>query len=51
MRRLMEAPIADRKKALKDLLFEYHPDRNSTKYAKEVFQFVNAAKGRFLCKP
>ena len=25
------------------LLVEYHPDKNSTKYAKEIFQFVNAS--------
>lgn len=46
----MEAPIADRKKVMKALQLEYHPDKNSSPYAKEVFQYINASKGWFLCE-
>lgn len=45
---MMNKPIAERRKAIKDLLFGYHPDKNSEAYATEVFQYVNNARGWFL---
>lgn len=48
MRAAMEEPIAKRKKLFKDLLIQYHPDKNSQEHAKEVFQFVNNARSWFL---
>mmetsp|Transcript_133804 Transcript_133804/g.286170 ORF Transcript_133804/g.286170 Transcript_133804/m.286170 type:complete len:910 (-) Transcript_133804:76-2805(-) len=48
LRELMDAPLAERKKTLKELMLEYHPDKNNDLYAKDVFQFVNASKGWFL---
>jgi len=48
LRAMMDKPIADRKKAFKELLVEYHPDKNSATHAKEVFQYVNNARGWFL---
>jgi len=48
MRSLMDSPIAERKKVLRELMLEYHPDKNSDQYAKEIFQFINANKGWFL---
>lgn len=48
MRDMMDQPLAARKKVLKDLMLEYHPDKNSQSHAKEVFQYVNNAKGWFL---
>jgi len=48
LRSLMNEPLSVRKKALKDLLVEYHPDKNSQEKAKEVFQFVNNARSWFL---
>uniref|UniRef100_A0A7S4VNM9 SbsA Ig-like domain-containing protein n=2 Tax=Alexandrium monilatum TaxID=311494 RepID=A0A7S4VNM9_9DINO len=49
MRAAMEEPMQVRKKMYKDLMLEYHPDKNSQSYAKEVFQYVNNARGWFLC--
>merc|ERR1712107_186299 len=43
MRALLSQPLAVRKKALKELMLEYHPDKNNNENAKEVFQFVNSA--------
>lgn len=48
MRAMMDEPLATRKKALKDLMVEYHPDKNKEPHATEVFQYVNNAKGWFL---
>ena len=45
---LMDKPIADRKKALREMMLEYHPDKSSDEHAKEVFQFINAARSWFL---
>jgi len=44
----MNEPIAVRKKLLKGLQLEYHPDKNSDPTATEVFQYINNAKGWFL---
>jgi len=49
MREMMDEPVAVRKKLLKDLMLEHHPDKNAgSESAKEVFQFINAARGWFL---
>lgn len=49
MREVMNEPVAVRKKVLKDLMLEHHPDKNAgSDSAKEVFQFINAARGWFL---
>lgn len=48
MRAMMDAPVADRKKALRELMLEYHPDKNSEADAKDMFQFINASKDWFL---
>jgi len=50
MRALIDAPIAERKRVLRELMLEYHPDKNSDPFAKEVFQFINASRGWFLCE-
>ncbi|CAE7322107.1 unnamed protein product [Symbiodinium natans] len=44
----MDQPIATRRKLFKELLVEYHPDKNSSAHAKEVFQYVNNARSWFL---
>merc|ERR1712151_1495333 len=41
LREKMDEPLAARKKILKDLMLEYHPDKNNCIYAKDVFQFIN----------
>jgi hypothetical protein len=49
MRAMMNEPLAVRKKMLKDLMLEHHPDKNDgSETAKEVFQFINGARGWFL---
>jgi len=49
MRQMMNEPLAVRKKMLKDLMLEHHPDKNDgSESAKEVFQFINGARGWFL---
>jgi len=48
MRDLMSAPIAERKKIMRELLFEFHPDKSSNPYAKELCQVINEAKGWFI---
>merc|ERR1719460_2198702 len=48
MRDMMNEPSAVRKKMLKDLMLEYHPDKNHGDNAKEVFQYINGARGWFL---
>jgi len=49
MRSMMNEPLAVRKKMIKDLMFEHHPDKNAgSDSAKEVFQFINGARGWFL---
>jgi len=49
MRTMMNEPLAVRKKMIKDLMLEHHPDKNAgSESAKEVFQFINAARGWFL---
>mmetsp|Transcript_87602 Transcript_87602/g.221002 ORF Transcript_87602/g.221002 Transcript_87602/m.221002 type:complete len:352 (-) Transcript_87602:94-1149(-) len=45
---MMDEPLAIRKKAMKELMLEYHPDKNKQTNAKEVFQYVNNAKSWFL---
>lgn len=48
LRDQMSAPLEERKKLFKQLMLEYHPDKNQDKYAKDVFQFINASRGWFL---
>lgn len=48
MRTMMNEPLAVRKKILKDLMLEHHPDKNTGDKAKEVFQFINGARAWFL---
>jgi len=48
MRASMGDPIAVRKKLFKELMLEYHPDKNHQAHAKEVFQFINNSRGWFL---
>jgi len=47
-RDLMDSPIDVRKKALKELMLEYHPDKNNDQHATQIFQFVNGSKEWFL---
>lgn len=51
LRDLMDSPIDVRKKALKELMLEYHPDKNSDQHATQIFQFVNGSKEWFLREP
>lgn len=51
MRDMMDRPLLVRKKTLKDLLVEHHPDKNSDVHATEVFQAVNNARSWFLHEP
>jgi len=48
LRDMMHNPLPDRKKALRELMLEYHPDKNDSRHAKEVFQFINASRAWFL---
>jgi len=48
LRDLMSSPLAERKKVLRELMLEFHPDKSSDPFAKEVFQFVNASRAWFL---
>jgi hypothetical protein len=48
LRNAMDAPLAERKRIMKELMFEYHPDKNHAPDAKEIFQFINASKSWFL---
>lgn len=48
MHDLMDEPLAVRKKALRDLMLEFHPDKNNSEHAKEIFQYINNAKNWFL---
>lgn len=48
MREQMTEPLDVRKQFFRELLLEYHPDKNSNPYAKEVFQVVNDSKTWFL---
>lgn len=48
MRDMMDHPLLVRKKTLKDLLVEHHPDKNPDEHATEVFQAVNNARSWFL---
>ena len=50
LRDMMEAPLPERKKALREMMLEYHPDKSSDVHAKEVFQFINASRGWFLAE-
>jgi curved DNA-binding protein CbpA len=50
MRDLMESSIAERKKVLRELVLEWHPDKNNDPNAKDIFQFINAQRGWFLCE-
>jgi hypothetical protein len=51
LRDMMDSPFLVRKKTLKDLLVEHHPDKNSDEHATEVFQAVNNARTWFLFEP
>jgi len=51
LRDMMHSPFQVRKKTLKDLLVEHHPDKNSDEHATEVFQAVNNARTWFLFEP
>jgi len=49
MREMMNEPLAVRKKMLKDLMLEHHPDKNAgSDSAKEIFQYINGARAWFL---
>lgn len=48
MRDKMAEPLDVRKKFIKELMLQYHPDKNQTEDAKEVFQYVNGSKSWFL---
>lgn len=48
LRGCMEKPVAERKKVLRELMLEYHPDKNNEEHAKDIFQFINASRGWFL---
>ena len=50
LRDMMQSPLADRKKALRELMLEYHPDKSADPNAKEVFQFINASRGWFVAE-
>lgn len=41
-------PLNDRKKFFKDLLLKWHPDKNSSEFAKDVVRFLQAQKDWFL---
>lgn len=51
LRDLMSKPLSERKKVLRELMLEYHPDKNSDPNATEIFQFINASRGWFLSEP
>jgi len=51
LRDMMSKPVADRKKVLRELMLEYHPDKNKDPNATEIFQFINASRGWFLADP
>jgi len=48
MRELMDEALPVRKKVFKELMLEYHPDKNKDAHATEVFQLINNARGWFL---
>merc|ERR1712224_1186982 len=49
MREMMNEPLAVRKKMLKDLMLEHHPDKNAgSDSAKKIFQYINGARAWFL---
>jgi len=48
MRELLNSPIAERKKFMRELMLEYHPDKNSSVFANEICQFINASRSWFL---
>lgn len=48
LRELMGRPLAERKKFLRELMLEYHPDKNKDSSATEIFQFINSSRGWFL---
>lgn len=50
LRDMMQSPLEERKKALRELMLQYHPDKSSDPHAKEVFQFINASRGWFLAE-
>mmetsp|Transcript_1027 Transcript_1027/g.1918 ORF Transcript_1027/g.1918 Transcript_1027/m.1918 type:complete len:120 (-) Transcript_1027:8-367(-) len=50
LRSFMSAPVPDRKKVLRDMMLEYHPDKNAHESATELFQFVNSAREWFLAE-
>uniref|UniRef100_A0A7S4T7F7 SbsA Ig-like domain-containing protein n=1 Tax=Alexandrium monilatum TaxID=311494 RepID=A0A7S4T7F7_9DINO len=48
LRKRKTAPLMERKKTLRDLMLEYHPDKNDASHAKEIFQFINSSREWFL---
>mmetsp|Transcript_75219 Transcript_75219/g.243499 ORF Transcript_75219/g.243499 Transcript_75219/m.243499 type:complete len:353 (+) Transcript_75219:177-1235(+) len=48
MQDLKQEPLAVRKQTFRELVLEYHPDKNSSPDATEVFQMVNGARNWFL---
>lgn len=45
---MMSEPVEKRRKAIKHLKFEWHPDRNKSDAATEVFQYINSSQAWFL---
>lgn len=48
MKRVSKSSMEERKKYMKELMLQYHPDKNNAGHAKAVFQFVNAQKDWFM---
>jgi len=50
MKNMIQRPLAERKKALRTLQLQWHPDKNPDKeeIAKEIFQFIEESKKWFL---
>lgn len=44
----LREPLHVRKQTFRELLLEYHPDKNQSFDSKEVFQVVNASRVWFL---
>merc|ERR1712046_500466 len=48
MRDMVQAPLCERKLLLRQLMLDFHPDKNCEHHATEVFQFINASRSWFL---